>query len=274
MSSSIKKLFKETCPEFLLKPLAAVIRILRRHYDCIYMVLFPQAIKKCPCCGARARRFNSGNFISKSKQFNPSRYEGILQEVICPVCMSLPRHRILASWGDAHLQLFKNAKILYFAPEKGIQLWMERNSISYVSADLCRKDADLQLNIQKTGLPDESYDLVICNHILEHVDDFRDALREVFRILTHNGAFICSFPMDPTVELLDEDSSVQTAEERLQRYGQVDHKRVFGMKADQFLTEAGFNVEIIRGDDYPEEILPVVGPANYDANILFCCRKP
>ena len=61
--------------------------------------------------------------------------------------------------------------------------------------------------------------------------------------------------------------------ERIQRFGQNDHKRVFGMKADKFLTEAGYEVEVIDGAEYPEEILPVIGPADYDMNRLFCCRK-
>ena len=106
------------------------------------------------------------------------------------------------------------------------------------------------------------------------MDDFRVALKEMYRILRPGGSFICSFPMDPNVELLDEDPSVQTDEERVRRFGQDDHRRVFGMKADRFLTEAGFSVERIEGKDYPEEILPVVGPADYDMNLLFRCIKP
>ena len=141
------------------------------------------------------------------------------------------------------------------------------------TADLY-KEADLKLDIQATGLADESYDIIICNHVLEHVDDFRLALKEMYRVLRNGGSFICSFPMDPKVELLDEDPSVKTEEERLKRYGQNDHKRVFGMKADQLLSEAGFTVEIINGTEYPDEIMPVVGPADYDMNILFRCVKP
>jgi len=79
--------------------------------------------------------------------------------------------------------------------------------------------------------------------------------------------------MDSQVDLVDEDVAVQTNEERIERFGQFDHKRVFGMQADQFLTEAGFKVEKILGDSYPDEILPVVGPADYDMNILFRCVK-
>ena len=99
-------------------------------------------------------------------------------------------------------------------------------------------------------------------------------MREMYRILRSGGFFICSFPMDLKVNLLDEDRTVQTAEERYQRFGQDDHKRVFGMNADSFLAEAGFTVERICGDHYPDEILPVIGPAAYDMNIFFRCVKP
>jgi SAM-dependent methyltransferase len=153
-----------------------------------------------------------------------------------------------------------------------MMLWMRRNRVKCTTADLFH-NADLALDIQKTGLPDESYDLIIANHVLEHVDDFREALKEIHRILRPDGLFICSFPMDPKVEILDEDESIKTDEMRLSRYGQNDHKRLFGLKADHLLADAGFSVTVIKGEDYPNEILPVVGPADYDMNRLFCCRK-
>ena len=152
-------------------------------------------------------------------------------------------------------------------------MWLKRNRISCVTADLYDNNVDLKLDIQDTSLPEDSYDMIVCNHVLEHVDDFRKALREMYRILRPGGSFICSFPMDPKIELLDEDPAIQTEEERIRCFGQNDHKRVFGMKADCFLTEAGFEVERIEGKDYPEEILPVVGPADYDINLLFRCVK-
>lgn len=129
------------------------------------------------------------------------------------------------------------------------------------------------INDMELSLADESYDIIIANHVLEHVDDFRLALKEMYRTLRPSGSFICSFPMDLKIELLDEEDTPLTPEERMRRFGQNDHKRVFGMKADQFLTEAGFMVEKIDGKDYPEEILPIVGPANYDMNVLFRCIK-
>jgi len=115
--------------------------------------------------------------------------------------------------------------------------------------------------------------MIFCNHVLEHVDDYRVALKEMHRILRSGGSFICSFPMDPKVELVDEDVTVAIDEERYRRYGQVDYKRVFDMHADRLLKEAGFDVEMIRGEDCSEEIMLVVGPADYDANVVFRCRK-
>lgn len=185
----------------------------------------------------------------------------------------MPRHRILALWFQKRMDLLRNGDILYFSPNKCEVLWMKRNKIACVTADLYRQTVDLKLDIQATGLPDESYDVIVCNHVLEHVDDFRMALKEMHRILRSGGSFICSFPMDPDVELLNESPEAQTEEERVGRFGQNDHKRVFGMKADRFLSEAGFSVERIDGKDYPEEILPITGPADYDANILFRCVK-
>ena len=79
--------------------------------------------------------------------------------------------------------------------------------------------------------------------------------------------------MDPKIELLDKDQDLKTDEERRLRFGQIDHKRVFGMKANTFLKEAGFEIEMIKGEDYDKRILPVVGPAEYDMNILFRCVK-
>ena len=153
-----------------------------------------------------------------------------------------------------------------------MMMWMNRNGVKFTTADMFHK-AELTLDIQKTGLADESYSLIIANHVLEHVDDCGKALKEVYRILKPGGIFICSFPMDPNVEIMDEDPCVQTDEERYFRYGQIDHKRVFGVKADQLIVEAGFSVEAIKGEHFSEDILPVIGPADYDMNCLFCCKK-
>ena len=274
MISRIKKIFLNVCPAPLVRCTAKVFQKARFDWYRMNMLLFPQKmVRICPCCGTKCQAFTGGNYLDYPHSFNPSRYQQTRQDVLCPACRSLPRHRMLALWFEKHIDYLRKSDILYFAPGKSEKLWLKRNKISCMTADLYSEGVDLKLDIQDTGLPDESYDVIVCNHVLEHVDDFRKALKEMYRVLRPGGSFICSFPMDPNVELLDEDPSVQTEEARIRRFGQNDHLRVFGMKADRFLTEAGFSVERIDGKDYPEEILPVVGPADYDMNLLFRCVK-
>jgi predicted SAM-dependent methyltransferase len=269
---SIKQAILRVCPESLIKPALKVVRKGRIFRYRIDLVLHRKEKSVFyPCCGLRCRSFNGDNYLENPSRFNPERYKHTRQDVLCPMCRALPRHRILALWCDEHIEKLKSSKILYSAPEYSMIQWMDRNGVSYITADLYA-EADLRLDIQETGLPDESYDAIIANHVLEHVDDFRKALREMRRILREDGVFICSFPMDQNVELLEEAEPLSESE-RIKRFGQNDHKRVFGMEADKLLSEAAFVVLVIDGADYPEEILPVIGPADYDINRLFCCIK-
>lgn len=271
--SSVKKFLIKKCPRFLWHPAAKLLRKEDEIRRRLIMTFFPKRMRvSCPCCGMKFRAFIARDYKERPEVFNPSRYANTRQDVICPVCRALPRHRILALWCGEHLSMLKSSKILYFAPEHSMMLWLKRNNIRCETADLYG-EADYKLDIQNTGLPNEMYDVIICNHVLEHVDNFRAALREMYRVLRSKGIFICSFPMDPKIEFLDEDMTIVTNEERLRRFGQIDHKRVFGMKSERILEDAGFAVEKISGETYPEEILPVVGPADYDMNCLFCCKK-
>lgn len=270
---SIKQALLRVCPESLIKTALRAIRkgrVLRYRID--LALHRKEKSVFCPCCGVRFRSFNGGNYQDHPSRFNPERYKHTSQDVLCPICRALPRHRILALWCEEHIEELRSSEILYFAPEYSMIQWMDRNGVSFITADLYA-EADLKLDIQETGFPDESYDVIIANHVLEHVDDFRKALQEMRRILRKGGVFICSFPMDQNIELLDEEAEPLSEAERIKRFGQNDHKRVFGMKADRFLTEAAFVVHVIDGADYPDEILPVIGPADYDINRLFCCIK-
>lgn len=158
-----------------------------------------------------------------------------------PVCL----YQDIGYWHpglmDEHQKIIQGKKVLYLAPEYSMMLWMNQNRMSCTTADLYNT-ADLRLDIQATGLSDESFDVVFCNHVLEHVDDFRVALNEIYRILKPGGSYICSFPMDMNVDTVNEDPEIRTDEVRYKRFGQNDHKRVFGLNANALLKEAGFTV--------------------------------
>ena len=192
--------------------------------------------------------------------------------MICPVCGSLPRHRIIASWCDRNKDLLSKSRILIFAPEKCIVFYMHENGIPFITADLFHR-ADLRLDIQDTGLPEESFDVIFCNHVLEHVDNLHAALKELYRIVSPGGMLICSFPIDLSIEKTQEGCGVLSRKEHIGMFGQYDHNRLFGRDSPQLLSRAGFDVGTIDLDLLPEDILPVTGPADYDSSTVFVCRK-
>ena len=273
LPEALKVLYRRMIPARMRGWIRGLINKAQETHYKMQAVLFPGRMKQyCPCCETKLRTFVAGGYMKHPELYDPGRYENTRQEVICPVCGSLPRHRILAEWCNDRREDLRSADILYFAPERSMMRWMKRNGISCTTADLFSR-ADLRIDIQATGLPEDAWDFIFCNHVLEHVEDFHAALEELHRILKPGGHLVCSFPMDPKIELLDEEKGEMPTEDRIKRFGQHDHKRVFGIHAAQLLTEAGFEVKVIAGEDCPESILPVVGPGDYDMNCLFDCRK-
>lgn len=274
MKASTKRKLKSRCPRRLWKAAVNTYYGLMRIKHKFIMQTSGSLPYECPCCGIKLRSFIEGmDYKAFSDFYDVKLFDGVRQDVVCPVCSSLPRHRILAKWCEENKDKLVSSKILYFAPERGMTTWLKANKIRYTTADLFAWDVDLKLDIQATNLPDESYDVVICNHVLEHVDDYMTALKEIRRILSPDGILLCSFPVSPDVEFIDEDREVVTEEGRLRRYGQSDHLRLFGMKADTLLAEAYYEVSVLDGDTYPGSILPVTGPCLYDINRLFLCKK-
>lgn len=227
----------------------------------------------CPCCNSKLRKWKVARYAEQPHLYDTRRYANTPQDVVCPACGSIPRHRIIAWQLDQRLEQIRGKRILHFAPERCLTYWFESRGMHPTTADL-HSPADLSINIQDTGLPNASYDIVICNHVLEHVDDYKLALQELRRILSPDGLLVCSFPIDPRYATVYEDPTITTKEGRLAHFGQHDHLRVFGTDSAQILTQAGFEVEVARGVDCPDTIRPVTGPADYDSPDIFFCRKP
>lgn len=170
----------------------------------------------------------------------------------CPGCRCATRTRTLWWWleNDARAS---TCRTLHFAPEPPLERQLRgRIASEYKTCDLRGSHVDLQVDIQKLPLPDRSFDLVLCSHVLEHVPDDRAAVRELRRICTDNGRVLIMVPMNPDGITVEDLSDLDPAE-RKRRFGEIDHLREYGTDMPQLLREAGFAVEIFEpGAAVPE----------------------
>ncbi|MBX7459047.1 methyltransferase domain-containing protein [Qipengyuania sp. 1NDH17] len=164
-------------------------------------------------------------------------------EAQCPKCKSLERHRQLALWleRDGNKARFAGKRLLHFAPEKAIETLLRPHVESYVTADLEPGVAELVINIEQIDMADKSVGVIVCSHVLEHVDDAK-ALRELERILTDDGFALLMVPMVHHWEKSFE-RPAPTVAERIKYFGQFDHIRRYGRDFVERVKDAGFAVE-------------------------------
>ena len=201
--------------------------------------------RECPVCGARLRRFM------------PYGYVTVREDALCPRCLSLERHRLLWMYmqrcGVAQRsfdELPRHGEVLlHIAPEacikKPLRKAVEKAGGRYVTADLESPLADLHFDVQQIPLPDGYADVIICNHLLEHVADDRRALAELFRIMKPGGCGVMLSPVDESRAETFEDDSITDPAERTRLFGQYDHRRIYGRDYPERLRSAGFEVEIV-----------------------------
>lgn len=225
---------------------------------------------RCPCCGGRFKRFADFNY--PGFKYNPCLYPGYSENTICPKCYSLPRHRIIARYFNRRREELKNKKILIFGMRSAEHRWLDRLGIKYQTADPYG-GAELKYDIQNIDCADRQYDVVICNHVLEHVADWHKALREVYRVLREDGLLVLTVPTLWRFSRTFEGEPAASMVEKIFYYGQFDHLRIFGADIRECIEDAGFRAEAVKGGDLPRKIRAVRGPAEYDDNIVWLCRK-
>lgn len=145
----------------------------------------------------------------------------------CPRCKSFERHRIFKLWvaeNESHLQ---GKAVLHFAPERAVTSFVQPLAAKYLTADIEEGRADQQINIEAIDMADSSFDVLICSHVLEHVDD-RVALAEMRRILRPDGMLLMMTPVIWSLPETYEDPTITSAQDRLLHFGQDDHVRYFG----------------------------------------------
>ncbi len=163
-------------------------------------------------------------------------------DAVCPVCGSNTRNRLLKLAIDRKGLLSPSSRLLHFAPEGPVKRVLQPLVGSYATADLFADGVDLKLNIENIDQPDGSWDVVICSHVLEHVDHVK-ALSELCRILVPGGRLLAMFPVVEAWKGHYENAAVNDERSRSLHFGKENHLRRFGRSIRSDFAEAGFEVE-------------------------------
>ena len=179
------------------------------------------------------------------RAFLPYGYNKIRNNVLSPSTFSLERHRLLWLYLKNETSFFKaKLKVLHFAPESALMNQFKKlKNLSYDTIDLNSPIADIKADICDLPFLDNSYDFILCNHVLEHIVDDNKAIRELYRVLKKNGIGIFQVPIDYNRDTTFEDFSVTNKKERNKLFGQYDHVRIYGLDFFDRLQKAGFLVE-------------------------------
>ena len=179
------------------------------------------------------------------RAFLPYGYNKIRNNVLSPSTYSLERHRLLWLYLKNETSFFKaKLKVLHFAPESALMNQFKKlKNLSYDTIDLNSPIADIKADICDLPFLDNSYDFILCNHVLEHIVDDNKAIRELYRVLKKNGLGIFQVPIDYNRDTTFEDFSVTNKKERNKLFGQYDHVRIYGLDFFDRLQKAGFSVE-------------------------------
>ncbi len=236
--------------------------------------------RRCAVCGASVRRMlpqGYGYPVLERLQVVGGMYKA---DDVCPVCHAGDRDRLVKLYLDRHVfdRPRDGLRILHMAPEKGLSLWLSAlPGVSYVAGDL-EPDRYFHLagvqamNLLSLPLPDGSVDLLLCNHVMEHIPDDRAAMREVARVLAPQGRAILQTPIALALERSVEGRGDETEAERIARFGQRDHIRIYA-EADYVarLEQSGLAVERWRAFEADAEAATALRLNPLET--LYVCRR-
>ncbi len=240
-------LIKSAVPKCLYDPL------LQLYYKITRLVYLGSRLY-CPIC-----QKSHGKFRSKG----------------CPNCGSFVRQRVLWLFLKRKTNFFSaNLRVLHFAPELFFyRRFRNLENLDYLSADPCSPRAMIKVDMEKIQFQDNSFDVVISSHVLEHVNDDIRAMKELCRVQKPGGWSIHLVPIVYSRSTTYEDPAIVKPEARTQYYGCFDHKRAYGTDYKNRLESAGFEVEIIRAEEFctGEEIERMCLDGEFE---IYYCKKP
>jgi predicted SAM-dependent methyltransferase len=221
----------------------------------------------CPIC--------KSSFYSFDPKLNLFKKETIRKKEKCPKCKSLKRHRFIYLFLEK-IGLLKNPKlkVLHIAPEECFSKIFEKIwNKNYITADLNNKNVKIKMDITNIPFKNETFDFILCSHVLEHVENDKKAMSEFLRVLSKNGIVVIMVPIFGKETY--ENPKIKSPEERLKYFGQKDHVRKYGLDIIKKMEKIGFKVKII----IPKNILSqaeikkyVLGP-NHKIFLLYKNKK-
>lgn len=180
------------------------------------------------------------------RSFLPYGYQNQRANALSPGTLSLERHRQMWLYLQKETTFFKDKlKVLHIAPEQSfINRFKKMKNLDYITADLYSPIVDVKADILNLPFEDESFDVVFCNHVLEHIEDDRKAMSELYRVMKKGGWGIFQVPIKNSLSETYEDFSITDPKERQKHFGQYDHVRWYGMDYFKRLESVGFDTEI------------------------------
>ncbi len=199
---------------------------------------------ECPICNHHYRQFLPYGRI------NPR------LNALCPSCLSLERHRLIWLYLKEKTNFFSaKLDVLHIAPEPCFMNRFEKqHGVKYITADIESPLAKVKMDIHQIPFGDNHFDAVLCNHVLEHVQDDIKAMSEIKRVLKPGGWAIMQVPFfTPVPDVTFEDASITDPRQREKIFGQDDHVRLFGKDYSKRISRSGLVAEEINfAKDQPE----------------------
>lgn len=227
----MKKIYKyllNTLPRPLLIRLSYVFRLFAP-------LLYKGNKVECPVCERKFSKFLSyGSAVAHR------------ENVLCPYDLTLERHRLMWLYLKHESDFFikENLSVLHIAPEQCFYgKFKAQKTLNYLTGDLVSPLADIHFDLHQIPLEDNRFEVVFCNHVMEHVDDPIQCMKELYRVMKPGGWAIMQVPQDMTRETTYEDPSITDPAEREKHFWQKDHVRLFGRDYPQWMEKAGFKVE-------------------------------
>lgn len=217
---------------------------------------------ECPVCNSTFKKFMPYGRLTPR------------ENALCPNCLSLERHRLMYLYLRDKTNFFKDKlKVLHVAPEYCfIDRFEQLKNLDYITADIESPLAKVKMDIHQIPFEENTFDVVFCNHVMEHVADDIKAMTEIHRVLKPNGWAIIQSPQDWSRATTYEDKNITDPKEREKHFWQDDHLRLFGRDYNKRLEKGGF--EVIE-DKFVMEMNPnlVKRYALPEQEIVYFCRK-